>query len=140
MEKDIRLLHEALQSGRCCAQALIEVGLKLKGEENEQLVLAAGALCLGIRSGHICGALSGAAEMMMLFDPELAVKEWIPELSRWFEETYTEAYGGANCNDILGGVLANKAVRCPAVVENTYRKVRELLEDDGIDLEEMLGE
>jgi len=33
--------------------------------------------------------------------------------------------------------MANKALRCPQVVENTYRKARELLEDYGVDLADL---
>ena len=38
---------------------------------------------------------------------------------------------------ILGDNMANKALRCPQVVENTYRKARELLEDYGVDLADL---
>ncbi len=137
MEKDILRLNQLLQSGKCCAQALVSLGLELLGQENPQMEAASAALCLGVRSGLTCGALTGAAMMMCLFDPSQAVSELIPELVEWFQETYEEAYGGTDCDTILGGNPANKAFRCPALVENTYRKARELLEDAGYDLEEL---
>ena len=54
-----------------------------------------------------------------------------------FQENYGEIYGGSDCRSILGDNMANKALRCPQVVENTYRKVRELLEDYGVDLADL---
>lgn len=140
MEKDILLLNQMLHQGKCCSQALVAMGLKLKGEENPQLERTAAALCLGVRCGLTCGALTGAAMMLQLFDPETAATEMIPELAEWFKETYGEAYGGVNCDDILERNLANKAMRCPAVVESTYVKAREILEDFGFDPYGLLDE
>ena len=137
MEKDILRLNQLLQSGKCCAQALVTLGTELQGQRNPQMEAASAALCLGVRSGLTCGALTGAAMMLCLFDPMQAVSELIPQLVEWFKETYEEAYGGIDCNTILAGNPANKAFRCPALVENTYRKARELLEDAGFDFEEL---
>ena len=132
MEPDIKKLNQLLLSGSCCSQALVLLGLTLKGEENPSLLRASASLCLGVRSG-----LTGAAMMMALFEPEAAYSEMIPELSDWFQENYGEIYGGSDCRSILGDNMANKALRCPQVVENTYRKVRELLEDYGVDLADL---
>ena len=138
MEKDILKLNQMLQSGKCCAQAMVALGLRLRGQSNPQLETAASALCLGVRSGLVCGALSGAAMMMSLFDPELAASEMIPELKEWFQDIYGEKYGSLDCDSILEGNRANKVFRCPALIENTYRKTREILEDYGFDLEDLL--
>ena len=64
MEPDIKKLNQLLLSGSCCSQALVSLGLTLKGEENPSLLKASAALCLGVRSGLTCGALTGAAMMM----------------------------------------------------------------------------
>ena len=117
MEPDIKKLNQLLLSGSCCSQALVSLGLTLKGEENPGLLKASAALCLGVRSGLTC--------------------EMIPELADWFQENYGEIYGGSDCHSILGDNMANKALRCPQVVENTYRKARELLEDYGVDLADL---
>ena len=130
MEPDIKKMNQLLLSGSCCSQALVSLGLTLKGEENPSLLKASAALCLGVRSGLTCGALTGAAMMMALFEPEAAYSEMIPELADWFQENYGEIYGGSDN-------MANKALRCPQVVENTYRKARELLEDYGVDLADL---
>ena len=132
MEPDIKKLNQLLLSGSCCSQALVSLGLTLKGEENPSLLKASASLCLGVRSGLTCVALTGAAMMMALFEPDV-----IPELADWFQENYGEIYGGSDCRSILGDNMANKALRCPQVVENTYRKARELLEDYGVDLADL---
>lgn len=135
MEKDILRLNQLLQSGKCCSQVFVNLGAEFNGGENPQLEAAAAALCLGVRSGLTCGALTGAAMMLCLFDTQLAVSEMIPELVEWFTETYTETYGGIDCDSILEKNPANKLFRCNVLIENTYRKAREILEDAGFDLE-----
>ena len=102
MEPDIKKLNQLLLSGSCCSQALVLLGLTLKGEENPSLLRASASLCLGVRSGLTCGALTGAAMMMALFEPEAAYSEMIPELADWFQENYGEIYGGSDCRSILG--------------------------------------
>lgn len=135
MERDILRLNQLLQSGKCCSQVFVDLGVEFQGGKNPQLEAAAAALCLGVRSGLTCGALTGAAMLLSLFDTELAISELIPELVEWFQETYTESYGGIDCDSILEKNPANKLFRCNALIENTYRKARELLEDAGFDLE-----
>ena len=129
MEPDIKKLNQLLLSGSCCSQALVSLGLTLKGEENPSLLRASASLCLGVRSGLTCGALTGAAMMMALFEPEAAYSEMIPELADWFQENYDE--------EQMEERIHEQALRCPQVVENTYRKARELLEDYGVDLEDL---
>ena len=38
MEPDIKKLNQLLLSGSCCSQALVLLGLTLKGEENPSLL------------------------------------------------------------------------------------------------------
>lgn len=134
MERDIIRLHQLLQEGKCCSQVMLTMGLEAMDAENPQLIQVSSALCMGVRSGLTCGALTGAAMMLCLFEPELALAELIPELTEWFEETYGESYGGTDCDSILEQNPRNKVFRCPSLVENTYRKARELLEEAGVDL------
>ena len=135
MEKDILRLHALLRQGKCCSEALVSLGLELNGNENRELEECARALCLGLHSGYLCGALSGGAMFLSLFDPSLAEREMIPLLAARFEEKFGEEYGGIACRDILADNPANKAFRCPAVVETAYRMAKEILEDEGFDPE-----
>ena len=135
MEKDILLLHRMLQEGACCSQCLVRMGLAVRQEQNRQLEEAAAGLCGGVGAGMLCGALTGGAMCLSLFDPELAQAEMIPDLAEWFRETCGEAYGGTDCHTILSGDPSNKPLRCPGIVENVWRKIREILEDEGFEPE-----
>jgi len=135
MEEDILMLRRLLLEGRCCSQALIALGLRVRGEENACLEQAASALCLGVHGGLTCGALTGAAMVLALYDPELAASQMIPDLTEWFKEHCDDAYGGSSCDDILAGEPVNRALRCPKLMEDVWRTTRELLEDEGFEVE-----
>lgn len=140
MDQDIRKLHQLQQDGMCCAQILVSMGLALLREENPRLLQAVSGLCGGIQTGMVCGSLTGAAVMLSLFDEELAAKEMIPQLTEWFQHECGAAYGGMDCHTILGESLEGKAMRCPKLVESTYREAREILEEYGFDIESMAEE
>jgi hypothetical protein len=131
MDNDIRRLHELLREGTCCAVALVQLALEHRGEHNEQLLLAVSGLCGGVRSGLVCGALTGAVCMMNVLDPERASPIMVPELVAWFTDAMEHEYGGINCANIIAGVSLNKTTRCPAVIEETYRHATEILRSHG---------
>lgn len=133
MEDDVLRLHQLLLEGKCCSSAIAQLALEIKGEENKQLVQALSGLCLGVRSGLICGALTGAACMLNILDQRNANNEMVPELVEWFRATYEEAYGGINCADILGDMPKNRTARCPGIIEQTYLQARSILESYGYD-------
>jgi hypothetical protein len=124
---DRQRLRDLLQEGKCCSVALVQLGLELTGKTNEPLLQAVGGLCGGVRSGLLCGALSGAACMMNLLDPENANRILVPELAEWFVETIAGEYGGTNCADILQNDPGNQARRCPRLIEATYLQAREIM-------------
>jgi len=132
MADDIGRLRELLQDGRCCAVALAQLGLEMKGEKNERLLQAMSGLCGGVHDGLLCGALTGAACLMNILDPANANARLVQELARWFVDSMKEGYGGADCRDILRDHPPDRAARCRAIVEATYRKAREILEADGV--------
>lgn len=133
MNNQIERLHLLLLKGYCCAQIMVILGLEELDEENPLLIDSVSALCLGVRGGLTCGALSGAACMLAMFDKNLANKQMIPDLVQWFKETYGEHYGGVDCDNILQGNIANKAERCPKLIENTYLKAKKILFQHGFD-------
>ena len=133
MDPDILLLHQLLQEGHCCSRAMVALGLRLRGEENTALEEAASALCLGVRGGMTCGAFSGAAMVLSMFDAELAATEMIPELAEWFKEMAKEEFGGTDCEDILDGDPVNRVLRCPRLIDVIWKKTKEILEDQGFE-------
>jgi len=133
MQDDVERLKEIVDGGACCAVALVQAGLELKGEKNELLLQAVSGLCGGVRGKLLCGALTGAACMLNILDPEQANAHLVPELVQWFEETVGAEYGGLDCADIRGGFAGPGAAgaSCSAVIEATYLRARELLRKYG---------
>ncbi len=136
MSDDLKRLQEIVGAGYCCTQTLVLMGLEARGEENPQMVDAVATLCGGVRTGKLCGALSGGACMLGLFNKELARDKMVPELCQWFEEVY----GSVNCLEILKGDMNNRFQVCPKLIENVYVQAKEILFENGYDLDEMREE
>jgi len=135
MLNDLERLRTLLREGSCCSVALVQLGLELRGERNDQLLQAMGALCGGIQGGLACGALTGAACMMNVLAPDSARDGLVRELTEWFAATMHERHGGADCSAIVDGNPVLKAMRCPGLVEETYLQARSLLEANGYEFD-----
>ena len=131
MQNDLERLRTLLREGKCCAVALVQMALELRGETNEQLLQAMGALCGGLQSGRACGALTGAACMMAVLDPGRANLAAVPELVEWFTETVGREHGGTDCSDIVHGDPLLKRTRCPGLVEEVYLQARAIMAAHG---------
>lgn len=129
MEEEIKRMSQLKSEGLCCSSIMIQMGLDLRGEENAQFVKSARALCNGLHTGMLCGALTGAVCMLALFD-ETNV-EMTQELVRWFRYELCSKYGSADCEDITHGSPYEKAVVCPAIMKATYARAKELLAEYG---------
>ncbi len=128
MRNDVERLKQLLREGRCCSVALVQVALEGRGEANPSLLQAVSGLCGGVQSGLVCGALTGAACMLNLAEPDRANELMVPELAEWFKAAMGEQFGGCDCADIVGGEPLNKAARCPAVIEATYLQAHAILQ------------
>lgn len=122
----VRIMEYKLQ-GYCCSQIIMKMGLDGLGKENDDLIAAMAGLCDGVHRGEICGTLSAAICLLYLIDKDLAENN-CDDLYDWFEDSF----GSAVCEKILSGDPLNKAVICGGIVENTYLKLVEILEDNGI--------
>ncbi len=120
-------IFEYQLKGYCCSQILLQMGLDEKGLKNADLINAVKGLCSGLYSGLLCGALSGGACLLSFFEPDKASDQMIPLLVQWFEDNFESC----NCKDILGDDPFNKVEKCPVIVNKTYEKVIEILEDYG---------
>ena len=124
------LIDRYIQEGNCCTVAILRAAMEAKGcGQQEDLAQAAAGLCGGIHAGQNCGALTGGAMMLSLFDRAAAASFMIPELVQWFDETYGMEYGSINCEDIAGSDKRYKAERCRPLIGAVYRKCLELLEE-----------
>ncbi len=142
MENQLRR-NELMSSGFTCSQILLLMGLESIGKKNPDLIRSMHALTGGIGfTGHLCGALSGGACLLGLYagkgeaDEELDERLFIMvgDLVDWYKEEYGMKYGGIDCNQILGGNLSNYPIRCPEIIDSIYQKVKELLVENGFDL------
>ena len=126
---DIQKIQEFRAMGYGCAQVMVAMGLWKLGEENPRLIDAAKGLCLGCHCESLCGCISGAACMLTMIDRQQALEYMIPELAAWFEDEY----GTIDCMDILKDDVNNKFTICPPIIEATYLKAKELLNEVGHD-------
>ncbi len=131
MEDYIERIWEMKLSGYCCSQVIIAMGLELQGKENKDLLNAMSALCNGFYSGLLCGALSGAACLLSMYDAQKSAEVMIPELVNWFQEVYETT----DCEEILDGDPMAKVEKCPNIVINTYEKALEILDENHCCLE-----
>ena len=132
-----RMLRLSSQ-GFACAQIMMILTLEAEGREDPDLVRAIGALNNGFRdNGLICGAFTGGACMLSFYAGQGEAEEvadpdydtMAQELFAWFESEIGKQYGGITCPVVLGGDAANKLTRCPDIVERTFNKTIELLDE-----------
>ena len=137
-----RMLQLSSQ-GFACAQIMMQLVLDGEGNENPDLIRAMGALNNGLRdSGLVCGALSGGACVLSYYAgqgeaeelPDPNYDRMVQQLSSWFTTQMTERYGGITCPEVLKGNQSNKLTICPALVEETFNKTLEILDEN-----ELLG-
>ena len=125
-ERAARMNELALQ-GRCCTQTIVQVALDEIGAENEQMVEAVGALCLGMFAGADCGALTGAALAMALRSSRPLDGLLVAELVDWFRGEY----GSLQCCDIASDDPFDRFTKCPAIMQRTYEVAMQILADRG---------
>lgn len=137
MNQDILLLRKALREGRCCSTALVSLAMQKKGMDHGEAAEAVSVLCRGLHAGMTCGALTGGALALGILAPGAEADEMASDLAAWFKEFCGDSYGGTDCTAILDGDPDNEMLRCPQIVESVWIRIRELLEDEGLDPDRM---
>jgi C_GCAxxG_C_C family probable redox protein len=142
-------MMELAQQGFHCSEIILFMGLEAQGKTDPDLIRSVSALAGGIGfSGETCGALTGGACLLGLFagrgsaeeQEDLKLKPMIQELVDWFSQKYGETYSGIRCRDITNDDPAIPPTRCPKIVAGAYKKVRELLSENGFDWEKRQGQ
>lgn len=140
MSDEMVRITQLRAEGFHCSQILLILGLERQWKRNPDLVRAMTGLANGLGDcGKICGVLTGAVCLLGLYagrgerdeqeDHRLSIM--VQNLVDWFEEKYTQSYGGTDCQTILADDPWNKMLRCPAMVIDTYARTMELLADNG---------
>ena len=124
-----RVLEQKLK-GHCCSESIMAMFMEDTGRETGDLFKAMGAFCGGMREGLVCGTLVAAVSVIFVIAEsyEQARDELRPELMKWF----LERFGSYSCEEILDGDETRKITHCPVIVEETYCKLVEMLEDEGV--------
>ena len=126
-------VFEGKLKGYCCSENIMDMALEAMGwdeERRQPLVKSMGAYCGGLHEGLACGALCGAKSALWLAveDGVRAHDELGPELMGWFRERF----GSWECDDLLEGDLSRRQTLCPVIVEDTYVRLVDMLEDIGV--------
>ncbi len=138
----IRMLQLGRQ-GYTCSQIITLLGLELRGETNPGLVRAMGGLAYGCGSGRgSCGVLTGGCCLLALYSGKGSDQEsesdllvlMLQELNDWFCRHTGCAANDMSCEAIVGkeGPAASRQ-RCGAIVADTFAKVMDILNTNGID-------
>jgi len=131
MDTEERIIENKLK-GYCCSESIMKMALEDMGWEEEAqqaLIKAMGAFCSGLHEELTCGTLCAAKAVLFLAeeDKDTAKKVSGPELMQWFKEKF----GSWTCADILDGDMSRKQTLCPKLLEDTYIKLHDMLEDIG---------
>jgi len=124
---DVRVNELGLR-GRCCDQIIVQLALEDRGEENEQMVEAVGALCLGLFDGLVCGALTGGALAMAILAGGRPDGVLVADLVDWFRHEYEMI----DCDIVSDRAPSLQCTRCPAMVAATYQEARSILQSHGL--------
>lgn len=131
VEVDRARFAELKAEGFCCTQIVMQLGLEAAGRDsNPEMIQALSALCGGVRTGLVCGILTGAACLISLLQPEND-SELIADLVAWFRDEY----GEVDCEAILEGDELNKTIKCPKMILETTQKTLEILEESGVEFD-----
>jgi len=125
-------VFEGRLRGYCCSENIMNMALEDMGwpeEKRRDLVKAMGAYCGGLHEWLACGTLCAAKAVLFLAEQDSgqAREELGPELMSWFKERF----GSWNCWGLLEGDATHKPSVCPIIVEDTYIKLYEMLDDIG---------
>lgn len=124
------------RGGYNCAQSVLCAFSDLTGlDEKTSLSIAAG-LGGGVRSGEVCGAVSGAALVLGMLHPftdssDFEAKQRIASLTREFCARFREKYGTVRCDELLKRTEGE---------EKRYKYCPDYVRDCAQLLEEMIAE
>jgi C_GCAxxG_C_C family probable redox protein len=141
---DFDQMRELQAQGFFCSQIILKLGMELQGKDDTNLIRAVQGLAGGLGfSGELCGALTGGACLLGLYagkalpeeNQDLRLDFMVSDLVKWFKQEYSQSFGGIRCEEIINNNKSNMSARCPVIVASTLQRVKELLVENGFDLE-----
>ena len=118
---------ELRKQGLCCAQIVLMSGLEIRGEENPQMVHAARTFCSGRHNRKTCGALSGGALLLGLWDSP-KTSAMVRELDNWFDAEF----GTSACGKLLELKRVDERYSCGNLIRASVNKCQDLLVEQGL--------
>jgi hypothetical protein len=103
---------------------MVRLAPEKRGDENEQMATAVGALCRGMFSGIGCGALEGGALAMWLLADRPVDLVVVNELVDWFRGRYE----AVDCEAIIADDLMARYIKCPRMLADTFKEALEILD------------
>ena len=103
------------KKGNNCAQAVIAACSDMTGlDEKTALAISAG-FGGGLRSGEVCGAISGAVMALGMAYPfvdgsDAEAKQKIAELAKQCVAAAAEKYGKVRCSELKGNIDCNEII------------------------------
>ena len=116
IKEDASSLHS---KGCNCAQCVLGACGKYGGLDTETALAIASGFGGGVRSGEICGAISGAVMAIGLLEKD---KKNTAVLTRQCVEKFLQTYGCVRCQD-----LKRAGVSCRELIENAAQFVDDTL-------------
>lgn len=118
---------ELRKAGLCCAQITVTAGLTIRGEENPQLVRSVRTLCSGMHRQKICGALTGGAIMLGLWESP-KTNLMVRELGDWFESEF----GTSVCAELIAKRREDERYSCGNLIRASVQKCQDILAENGL--------
>ena len=129
--------------GFCCSQIMAKLALDYEEKENDDLVRSLNGLCRGIGgSQKTCGVMTGGISVLGLYGGKGNPIEYcndkfqdmIEEYMGWFEEYF----GSTECSDLIGITEFKEGdqsyqIKCGNILEDSYKKLIEIIEDYGFE-------
>ncbi len=117
-------------SGYNCAQSIVGAFADLTGIDEKRLIAIAGGFGGGMRSGEMCGAVSGAIMILGILSPydnssDMAARERIAMLTREFTKRFRERFSYLRCEDLL---KSNGQRNCDGFIRGAAEILAEIIE------------
>jgi C_GCAxxG_C_C family probable redox protein len=127
---------EEMQQGYHCSQIMMRLAMEMRGIDDPFTIRALGALGGGMASQRACGTLTGGACVLSSYftrdegEPEPdGYKELVREFVSWFESEN----GSLECGDLVENDRMKRLAFCPGLMERSFEKIMEILENHEID-------
>jgi C_GCAxxG_C_C family probable redox protein len=127
---------EEIFRGHHCSQVMMLLSMKMRGIDDPFTIRAMGALGGGMFAQRTCGTLTGgicAISSYFARHSGEAEPDGYKALAKEFVEWFEKENGSLECRDLVEYNRAKILEHCPGLMEKSFAKLIEILENHGID-------